>query len=147
MAEIYLAFQRGVAGFRKLVVLKKILPDIDEDQDIVRMFLDEARMTAQFNHPNIAQVFDLDVVDGELFLAMEFVPGATLIEVAQATRKGDEAIPIGFTLAACRDTALALHYAHTFKDALGRQRNVIHRDIAEKNIMVTYDGTTKLLDF
>jgi len=147
MAEIYLAFHRGVAGFRKLVVLKKILPEIDEDEDIVRMFVDEARLTAQFNHPHIAQVYDLDSVDGELFLAMEFVPGATLIEVAQATRKIGEAIPIGFTLAVCRDTALALHYAHTFKDPLGRPRQVIHRDVAEKNIMVTYEGTTKLLDF
>lgn len=147
MSQIFLAFQRGLAGFRKLVVLKQILPDIQGEEEIVRMFLDEAKITAAFNHPNIAQVFDLDVADDELFLAMEFVPGATLIEVARATRLADEPIPLGFSLATLRDTALALHYAHTFKDPFGRPRQVIHRDVAEKNIMVTYDGVTKLLDF
>ncbi len=147
MSEIFLAFQRGLAGFRKFVVLKQILPDIKGEEEFVRMFLDEARITAAFAHPNIAQVFDLDIADGELFLAMEFVPGATLVEVARACRQNNEPIPIGFTLAAVRDTALALHYAHTFTDPMGRAVQVIHRDIAEKNIMVTYDGTTKLLDF
>lgn len=111
------------------------------------MFLDEAKVTAAFNHPHIAQVFDLDVADGELFLAMEFVPGATLVEVAKACRTVGEPIPMGFSLQAVRDTALALHYAHTFTDPLGRPSSVIHRDVAEKNIMVTYEGVTKLLDF
>ncbi|HLL52070.1 MAG TPA: serine/threonine-protein kinase [Myxococcaceae bacterium] len=147
MSEIFLAFQRGLAGFHKVVVLKQILPDIQGEEEIVRMFLDEAKITAAFNHPHIAQVFDLDVQDDELFLAMEFVPGATLIEVARACRLADEPIPLGFSLTTLRDTALALHYAHTFKDPLGRSRQVIHRDVAEKNIMVTYDGVTKLLDF
>jgi serine/threonine protein kinase len=147
MSEIFLAFQKGLAGFRKFVVLKQILPDIKGEEEFVRMFLDEARITAAFAHPNIAQVFDLDIAEGELFLAMEFVPGATLVEVAKACRLAGEPIPVGFTLMAVRDTALALHYAHTFTDPMGRAVQVVHRDIAEKNIMVTYDGTTKLLDF
>ncbi|WP_224240512.1 serine/threonine-protein kinase [Hyalangium gracile] len=147
MAEIFLASQRGLAGFRKLVVLKQILPDIAGEEEFVQMFLDEARVTAAFNHPHIAQVYDLDVAEGELFLAMEFVPGATLVEVAKACRAANEPIPVGFSLEAVRDTALALHYAHTFTDPLGRPSPVIHRDVAEKNIMVTYEGVTKLLDF
>jgi serine/threonine protein kinase len=147
MAEIFLASKRGLAGFTKPVVLKKILPDIQGQEEFVQMFLDEAKVTAAFNHPHIAQVFDLDVDDGELFLAMEFVPGATLIEVARACRAANEPMPPGFGLAAVRDTALALHYAHTFTDALGQSSPVIHRDVAEKNIMVTYEGVTKLLDF
>src|SRR5438874_1368217 len=122
MAELFLAYQRGLAGFRKIVVLKSILPDTRGEEDLVRMFLSEAQITAQFNHPHIAQVFDLDIDGDVLFIAMEFVQGCTLVE-------------------------LALHYAHSFVDARGRKQPVIHRDVAEKNIMVTHEGTTKLLDF
>lgn len=147
MSEIFLATQSGLAGFNKLVVLKTILPDISGEEDFVRMFLDEARTTAAFNHPNIAQVYELDVADGQLFMAMEFVQGCTLVEMARACRVAKEPIPVGFTLQAIRDTALALYYAHNFTDARGRQQVVIHRDVAEKNIMVTYEGVTKLLDF
>jgi len=147
MAEIFLAYQRGLAGFRKIVVLKSILPDIRGEEELVRMFLAEAQVTAQFNHPHIAQTFDLDIDGDVLFLAMEFVQGCTLIELARALDKAKEPMPIGFTLRAVRDTALALHYAHVFTDPRGRKQPVIHRDVAEKNIMVTHEGVTKLLDF
>lgn len=147
MSQIYLATQSGIAGFRKLVVLKTILPDIGGEEDFVRMFLEEARTTAAFQHPNIAQVYELDVDAGELFMAMEFVQGCTLVEMAKACRAAKEPIPVGFTLQSVRDTALALHYAHNFTDPRGRRQIVIHRDVAEKNIMVTYEGVTKLLDF
>jgi serine/threonine protein kinase len=147
MSAIYLAHQTGLAGFKKLVVLKTILPDIGGEEDFVGMFLEEARITAVFNHPNIAQVYELDTDDGQLFMAMEFVQGCTLVEMARACRQAKEPIPVGFTLASTRDTALALHYAHTFTDARGRRQIVIHRDVAEKNVMVTYEGVTKLLDF
>ncbi|MBL8949603.1 MAG: serine/threonine protein kinase [Myxococcaceae bacterium] len=147
MAEIFLAYQRGLAGFRKIVVLKSILPDIRGEEELTRMFLAEAQITAQFNHPHIAQVFDLDIDGDVLFLAMEFVQGCTLIELARALDKAKEAMPVGFTLRAVRDTALALNYAHGFTDPRGRKQPVIHRDVAEKNIMVTHEGVTKLLDF
>lgn len=147
MSAIYLAHQAGLAGFNKLVVLKTILPDISGEEDFIGMFLEEARITAAFNHPHIAQVFELDTDDGQLFIAMEFVQGCTLVEMARACRQARKPIPLGFTLASTRDAALALYYAHNFTDARGRKQTVIHRDVAEKNIMVTYDGVTKLLDF
>ena len=147
MSAIYLAHQTGLAGFKKLVVLKTILPDIGGEEDFVGMFLEEARITAAFNHPNIAQVFELETDEGQLFMAMEFIQGCTLVEMARACRQAKESIPLGLALASTRDTALALHYAHTFTDARGRRQIVIHRDVAEKNIMVTYEGVTKLLDF
>ncbi len=147
MSEVFLAFQRGAAGFRKYLVLKRILGDVRGQPDVVRMFVQEAKLTSGFSHSNIAHVYDLDEEDGELFLAMEFVPGATLVDVAKACIVAQEPIPTGFTLAVVRDIALALHYAHTFNDAAGRPQPVIHRDLAEKNIMVTFDGVPKLLDF
>src|SRR4051812_16893236 len=120
MSEIFLAYQRGVAGFRKFLVLKQILKNIRGHEDYVRMFVQEAKITAAFNHSNIAQVYDLDLEGGQLFLAMEFVPGVTLVDVAKACLSGGETIPIGFALAAIRDTALALHYAHTFTNEAGQ---------------------------
>ncbi len=147
MSAIYLAHQTGLGGFNKLVVLKTILPEIGNEEDFISMFLEEARITASFNHPNIAQVFELDTDVGQLFMAIEFVQGCTLVEMARACRQAKESIPIGFTLSATRDTALALQYAHNFIDPRGRRQIVIHRDVAEKNIMMTYEGITKLLDF
>src|SRR6185436_14688872 len=82
MSEIFLAYQKGLAGFRKIVVLKSILPDVRGEEELVRMFLSEAQITAQFNHPHVAQVYDLDVDQDVLFLAMEFVQGCTLVEMA-----------------------------------------------------------------
>lgn len=147
MSEVFLAWQKSVGGFRRPVVLKRILESIRHDKEFLRMFLQEAKIMSGLSHGNIAALHDLAHEANELFMVMEFVPGATLVEVARACAMADEEIPIGLTLSVIRDTALALHYAHTFKDASGRSRPVIHRDVAEKNIMVSLDGTTKLLDF
>jgi len=147
MSTLFLALARGAAGFSKLVVLKRVLPGMAGQRDFVKRFLEEARVMAGFSHPYIAQVFDLDQADKDYFLAMEFVPGATLLEIVNACIEDSEQMPSGLALAAVRDTALALHYAHTYVDPLGESRRIIHRDIAPKNVMVTYDGATKLLDF
>ena len=147
MSEVFLAWQKAVGGFQRPVVLKRILEAVKRNEEFLRMFVKEAKITSALNHQGIAHLYELVHEDDELFMVMEFVPGATLVEVARACHQAREPIPIGFTTSVVRDTALALQYAHTFTDATGRSRPVIHRDVAEKNIMVALDGTVKLLDF
>ncbi|RJS21231.1 serine/threonine protein kinase [Corallococcus sp. H22C18031201] len=147
MAELFLGYTSGPGGFRKYVVIKRILPDARENAQFKRMFLDEARITAAFNHPNIAQVFDLGEEDDGLYLAMEFIAGQNLNQVTSACLRKRQQVPLAFTLSVARDVCLALHYAHAFTTPGGEPSPVIHRDVAQKNIMVTYDGVVKLLDF
>ncbi|MEW6432156.1 MAG: protein kinase [Myxococcota bacterium] len=147
MAELSLGCTAGPGGFRKYVVIKRILPDAAQDENFVQMFLDEARITAAFSHPNIAQVFDLGEDQNGLFVAMEFIPGQNLNEVVDACARQAAVLPLGFSVAVVHDCAMALHYAHTFTLPTGERSPVIHRDVAQKNIMVTFDGQVKLLDF
>ncbi|QSQ18189.1 serine/threonine-protein kinase [Myxococcus landrumensis] len=147
MAELFLAFTSGPGGFRKFVAVKQILPDIKKDEQFVEMFLDEARITAAFSHANIGQVFDLGEEDGELYLAMEFLPGQNLEQVIKAAARRQYGLPLGFIGRVIRDTCLGLHYAHHFMDPSGRPVAVVHRDVSPKNVMLTYDGVVKVIDF
>jgi serine/threonine-protein kinase len=145
MAELFLAFTSGPGGFRKFVALKQILPDV-KTEEFVKMFLDEARITAAFSHPNIGQVFDLGLEDDELYLAMEFLPGQNLEHVMMAASYV-RPLPIGFAARVARDVCLGLHYAHNFTAPSGRKVAVVHRDMAPRNVMITYDGVVKVIDF
>jgi serine/threonine-protein kinase len=147
MAELFLAFTAGPGGFRKFVALKQILPDVQKDEQFVKMFLDEARITATLAHANIGQVFDLGDQDGELYLAMEFLAGQNLEQIFKAADKQQRPLPLGFAARAVRDACLGLHYAHAFTDASGKPRPVVHRDVSPKNVMVTFDGNVKVIDF
>ncbi len=147
MAELFLGFTSGPGGFRKYVALKRVLPDVRSHERFVRMFLDEARITAALNHPNICQVFELGESEDGLFLALELIAGQNLQQVASACRRRGQPVPPGLSLAVARDVCLALHYAHTFTTPGGKPSPVIHRDVSQKNVMVTYDGVVKLLDF
>ena len=147
MAEIYLARARGVAGFEKTVVLKRILPHVATDDAVVQMFLDEARLAATLQHPNIADVYDVGEVDGNPFFTMEYVHGQDVRAIRTATRKRNEPTPLAISLAIIHGTAAALDYAHERRSADGRPLELVHRDVSASNIIVSYDGAIKLLDF
>jgi len=147
MAELFLAYVAGPGGFRKYVAVKQILPDIKKDDSFVKMFLDEARITAAFSHSNIGQVYDLGEEQGELYLAMEFLSGQNLEQIIKRAAKREVLLPIGFACRVVRDSVLGLHYAHHFTDQAGRPAPVVHRDVSPKNVMVTYTGDVKMIDF
>ena len=124
MAELFLAFLPGPGGFKKFVALKRILPDVKADESFVKMFLDEARITAAFNHANIGQVFDLgeDDQSHELYLAMEFIAGQNLEQTIKRAAKREVAIPVGFACRVVHDTCLGAPLrAHLHRSRPGRR--------------------------
>ena len=150
MAELYLASLAGQGGFRKFVALKRVLPTIAANEEFTTMFLDEARITAALSHAGIAQVFELaeDPDSHEPMLAMEFVAGQNVEQIVRRARKRKVRLPLEFVGRLANDVLLALHYAHGFVEpASGKPMPVVHRDINPRNLMVTYAGSTKIVDF
>jgi serine/threonine protein kinase len=147
MAEIHLARALGVEGFEKLVVLKRILPEYAEDRAFVEMFLDEARLAATLDHPNIVHVSDIGTIDGKYFFAMEFLRGKDLRAIVERARATGTRIPLEHTLSILLGVCAGLAYAHQNLGPDGKQRGIIHRDVTPSNIFVTCDGNVKLLDF
>jgi serine/threonine protein kinase len=147
MAEVFLARRDGPAGFEKIVVVKRILPQFSEDPDFRRMFLDEARLAALINHPNVAQIFDLSK-DGELlYLAMEYVAGFDVARVMDASLKARRLVPPQVTARIIADACAGLDAAHKLVDARGRRKGVVHRDISPENLLVSEMGMVKVVDF
>ena len=147
MAEIYLARVRGNAGFEKLVVLKRILPSLADDKTFVQMFLDEARLAATLHHPNIGDVYDVGEDDGDLFFAMEYIHGQDLRLMKLSAGERGELLPLTVALAVIHGAASALGYAHDKTGPDGQVLGLVHRDVSASNVMVSYDGAIKLLDF
>jgi serine/threonine-protein kinase len=147
MAEIWLARVSGMAGFEKLVVIKRLLDKLAIDNDYVEMFLDEARINARLTHSNIVQVLELGQVEGKYFMAMEFVPGLSVSQVGKRATKmlGDvpQEVACGIIAQACS----GLHYAHDKTMPDGAPLNIIHRDVSPQNLILTYEGLVKVLDF
>ena len=147
MAEIFLGTYVGPEGFKKHVAIKRILPHLTEDQDFVTMFLDEARLVARFNHPSIVQIFELGQVQQRYFLAMEYVHGVSMSKVLKACAKKQVPFPLEYGAKILSNACEGLEYAHNFSDADGTPLNLIHRDVSPQNIMLSYDGVVKVLDF
>jgi serine/threonine-protein kinase len=146
MAEVWKASVQGPAGFRRTLVIKRILPHLLRDGHFVKMFVREARLCARLNHANIVQVYEFGDVGGEFFLAMEYVRGHDLVTVVRSLLMLGPPAP-GFGALVVRDVARALAYAHALCDDHGVPLRLIHRDVTPSNVMIGYDGAVKLLDF
>jgi serine/threonine protein kinase/tetratricopeptide (TPR) repeat protein len=147
MGEIFLARQRGVAGFDRLAILKSLLPELAEDEASLSAFLDEARVAANLNHPNVVAVYEVDQWEGVYFLAMEYIAGIDLSRLSRVTRTLQMPTPPALLAAVFRDACRGLGYAHMAVDANGAPLNLVHRDATPHNIMLRKDGTAKVVDF
>jgi serine/threonine protein kinase len=147
MAELHLARVTGIEGFEKLVVIKRILPQLANQADFVQMFLDEARIAATLHHSNIVQVYDMGVIDGSYFCAMEFLHGADVRQVFKASRAQEREVPLEHTLSILIGACAGLNYAHEKAAPDGGPLGIVHRDVSPQNVFVTFEGGVKLLDF
>src|SRR4030095_16135062 len=127
MAKVYLALMAGPAGFNKLLVVKALREDmLSQSEEFVHMFLDEARLAARLNHPNIVQTYEVGESDGRYFIAMEYLEGQALRTVQRRLTTG---MPLDEELRVVAETARGLHYAHDLKGFNGEPLGVVHRDV------------------
>jgi serine/threonine protein kinase len=148
MGQIFLARPQGSPGLSRLLVIKRLLPHLATDRKFLHMFLDEAKIASRLDHANIVRIHELGEVRGSHYLAMDYVAGEDLrtLEQFHATVRG-RTIPLGVALRIVADAAAGLSHAHQAKDSKGRHLNLVHRDVSPPNILVGFDGTTKLIDF
>ncbi len=146
MAEIYLAKMSGAEEFERDVVIKLMLDHLRQSPDITRMFFDEARVAARLVHPNIVQIIDLGETDGRYFMCMEYLPGEDLLAMIARAREKNAPIPVDVVARIVAAACDGLDYAHEFQDG-DEPLSIVHRDVSPSNILVTYQGVVKLLDF
>ena len=147
MAEVFRAVMPGAEGFKRTLVIKRILGQLSESADFVEMFVREARIVALLNHPNIVQVYDFGSVDGNYFLAMEYLRGRDLMAIMRRLREMDRPFPIPVAAFVAHQVAGCLAYAHALSAPDGRSLDIIHRDVSPSNVMCLRTGGVKLLDF
>lgn len=147
MAEVFLAKQLGLKGFEKLVVVKRILPHLAEKPAYVKMFLQEAQRAADLDHSNIVHTFEIDADSGIYYMVMEFLYGQDLRTIYRRLNKQKAKIPLIFAVGIINEACLALQYVHTKSDVTGKKLGIVHRDVSPHNLILTYEGETKLVDF
>ena len=147
MAEIYLARASGIQGFEKYVVLKRILPQFAANHELIRMFLQEAKLAAILDHANIAQVHDIGEQDGVFFFTMEYLHGEDARRMMKEMKARGERIPLEHAVHVVIDAAAGVHFAHEKKGPDGTPLGIVHRDLSPSNIVVTFAGGVKVVDF
>ena len=145
MGEVFLARQTGVLD--RLAILKALRGDLSKEGEFVEQFLDEARVAATLNHPNIVAIYDVGDWQGTYYIAMEYIAGEDLSKLWYAAAKAGIGLPFQVSVRIIMEAAMGLDHAHRAKDVLGKPLNIVHRDISPQNIMVRADGVTKLVDF
>jgi eukaryotic-like serine/threonine-protein kinase len=151
MAEVWKAKAFGVEGFERLLAVKRILPNIAEDEEFITMFIDEAKIAVQLNHANICQIFDLGKVDDSYFIALEFVHGKDLRAIYDRCKQkpvdGLPNMPIAQACFIIMKACEGLDYAHNKRDPQGKELHLVHRDVSPQNVLISYEGEVKLIDF
>ena len=148
MAEVYRARSQGAGGFEKQVAIKRILPSYSQNEEFRKMFEYEARLSSMLTHANIAQIFDFNKFAETYLLAMEYVDGKNLRQFVNKARKGNVTYSIEFSVFIINEVCKGLEYAHGKKDEMtGKPLNIIHRDMSPQNIMLSYEGAVKIVDF
>jgi serine/threonine protein kinase len=147
MAEIFLARGASAAGLQRYVVLKRILRERANDAELVAMFMDEARLAAQLQHPNVAQVYDIGKLGDSYFFTMEYVHGETVRGLLHEVTALRRRIPISAVLSVIAGAAAGLHHAHERRGVDGKPLGIVHRDVSPSNLMISYEGGVKVVDF
>ncbi|WP_223645014.1 serine/threonine-protein kinase [Corallococcus sp. EGB] len=147
MAEVFIAKAFGVEGFERILAIKKILPTMAEDDEFITMFIDEARISVQLNHANIVHIHELGKHEDTYFIAMEYVAGRDVRTLLERYRRRKEIMPTAQAVFVVSKMCEGLDYAHRKKDARGQDLHIIHRDVSPQNILVSYEGEVKIIDF
>lgn len=147
MAEVYKAKEYGVEGFERTVAVKRILPHVAEDDEFIAMFKDEAKIAVQLNHGNIAQIYNLGNEEDSFYIALEYVAGRDLRAIFQRCQQQNMLMPVQQACYTIMKICEGLDYAHKKKDKYQRELNIVHRDVSPPNILVSFEGEVKLIDF
>ena len=147
MAEIFIARNATGAGVERIVVLKRILPHLADNNELVRMFIHEAKLAAQLQHPNIAQVYDVGKLGSSYFFTMEYVHGETVRNLTLLARGMRQQIPVGTVLSIAAGAAAGLHHAHERRGIDGKPLGIVHSDVSPSNLLISREGIVKVVDF